>query len=199
MYDFYIESTELCVPYRPRRCIIRHMAFTDKRSDLAVVDVYPPLGREVYSTEGEIKALIIVPKFEGDSLSSRFNGKMWVWICVADNLNKMEFLPSDLRIIDYAYASQVRNDGIPHCCPVCNYSGLSEDVVCSDGMPSFEICPSCGFQFGVDDANGITYEAWREAWVKGGMKWWYDSMCQPPNRDTFKPLASQRDIQQGLV
>ena len=73
MYDFYIESSELCVPYRPRRCIIRHMASTDNRLDLAVVDVYPPLGREVYSTESEIKALIVVPKFAGENISSKFN------------------------------------------------------------------------------------------------------------------------------
>ena len=43
-----------------------HMASTEKRSDLAVVDVYPQLGREVYSTEGEVKALIIIPKIRRD-------------------------------------------------------------------------------------------------------------------------------------
>lgn len=196
MYDFYIESSELCVPYRPRRCIIRHMASTDNRLDLAVVDVYPPLGREVYSTESEIKALIVVPKFAGEDLSSKFNGKMWVWVCRADNPDKTRFLPADLRIIDYAYALQVRNDGIPHYCPVCNYSGLSENIVCLDGMPSFEICPSCGFQFGVDDEKGITYDAWRDAWIKGGMKWWNDRICQPPNWDPIKQLVSRKLISQ---
>jgi len=32
--------------------------------------------------------------------------------------------------------------------------------------PSYEICPSCGFQFGVsDDDQGYEYEQWREMWL----------------------------------
>ena len=166
------------------------MASIGDRSDLAVVDVYPPLDRDVYSTETDVKALVIIPKAEGDSLSSKFYGKMYVWVCVANNLDKVKFASSDLQILDYAYATQVRNDEVPHYCPVCNYSGLSENVVCSDGVPSYEICPSCGFQFGVDDETGITYKAWRDAWVKGGMKWWDESTRHPPNWNPVDQLAS---------
>ena len=37
---------------------------------------------------------------------------------------------------------------------------------------SFEICPSCGFQFGVtDDDAGFTYSGWREKWRSDGMPW----------------------------
>jgi hypothetical protein len=44
---------------------------------------------------------------------------------------------------------------------------------------SFEICPSCGFQFGVtDDDQGLSYEQWRKTWRDGGMKW--SSQRTPP-------------------
>jgi hypothetical protein len=48
-------------------------------------------------------------------------------------------------------------------CPVCGYPGLEEDPRPAIGGGSFEICPSCGFQFGVsDDDRGLTYQEWRQ-------------------------------------
>jgi hypothetical protein len=56
-------------------------------------------------------------------------------------------------------------------CPVCGYDGLDEEPRLSAGGGSFEICPSCGFQFGVsDDDEGFTYDAWRKQWIDGGME-----------------------------
>ncbi|MEO5718493.1 MAG: hypothetical protein ABIR29_07975, partial [Chthoniobacterales bacterium] len=47
------------------------------------------------------------------------------------------------------------------------------------GGGSYEICPSCGFQFGVsDDDRGFTCEQWREQWCAEGMKW--SSRRRPP-------------------
>jgi rRNA maturation protein Nop10 len=59
-----------------------------------------------------------------------------------------------------------------HTCPVCGYPHLQE-LPRSDGAGgSFEICPSCGFQFGIsDDDEGITYEQWRARWIAEGMRW----------------------------
>ncbi|GGF98327.1 hypothetical protein GCM10007304_10410 [Rhodococcoides trifolii] len=52
-----------------------------------------------------------------------------------------------------------------HVCPVCEYPYLKEEPRTANGG-SYEICPRCGFQFGVtDDDLGFTYEQWRE---KGG-------------------------------
>ncbi len=85
--------------------------------------------------------------------------------------------------------ADIVNDGSEHICPVCGYPYLAEKVKSADGW-SYEICPSCGFQFGVDEEKGITYEAWREAWVKGGMKWWNDSEDHPKNWDPVKQLES---------
>lgn len=59
-----------------------------------------------------------------------------------------------------------------HTCPVCGYTKLHDAPRSSSGGPSYEICPACGFQFGVsDDDDEISYEQWREEWVGGGMEW----------------------------
>lgn len=59
-----------------------------------------------------------------------------------------------------------------HVCPVCGYPKLSEPPRSPSGGGSYEICPSCGFQFGVDDDDrGQTYEEARQAWVEAGSPW----------------------------
>jgi hypothetical protein len=58
-----------------------------------------------------------------------------------------------------------------YTCPVCGYPGLYEPPR-RRGGGSYEICPSCGFQFGVDDDDrGFTYEEWRREWIDRGMPW----------------------------
>ncbi len=57
-------------------------------------------------------------------------------------------------------------------CPVCGYPRLCETPRTQAEGGSYEICPSCGFQFGVtDDDRGFTYEQWRELWRAEGMRW----------------------------
>jgi len=57
-----------------------------------------------------------------------------------------------------------------HTCPVCGYPELDEPPRSSSGGGSDEICPSCGFQFGLDDEDGgIGYATWRERWIAAGM------------------------------
>ena len=57
-------------------------------------------------------------------------------------------------------------------CPVCGYPALREPPHAPSGGGSYEICPSCGFQFGVDDDDkGITYAVARERWVAAGCTW----------------------------
>lgn len=71
-------------------------------------------------------------------------------------------------------------------CPACRWPGLMEEPWAGNS-PSQEICPSCGTQFGYDDAIGLSepgslfrrHEELREAWVNGGMNWWSDSR-EPP-------------------
>jgi len=59
-----------------------------------------------------------------------------------------------------------------HICPVCGFPKLTETPRSSGGGGSYEICPSCGFQFGVsDDDGGFTYAQWRARWQNDGMRW----------------------------
>jgi hypothetical protein len=60
---------------------------------------------------------------------------------------------------------------MPYKCPVCGFE-LDEPPYSSDGHGLFEICPSCGFQFGVTDNDlGISFHEWRELWIAKGMPW----------------------------
>ena len=78
-----------------------------------------------------------------------------------------------------------------HSCPVCGYAKLHESPRSSSGGGSFEICPSCGFQFGVsDDDDGISYEEWREDWIDGGMEWTSKGIEQPRVWDAKAALAT---------
>lgn len=69
-----------------------------------------------------------------------------------------------------------------YLCPACGYPGLQElpRSPCTGGG-SYEICPSCGFEFGVtDDDLGYTYDDWRRRWVADGMPWRSQGIEPPP-------------------
>ena len=68
-----------------------------------------------------------------------------------------------------------------HRCPVCGFTGLEEPPYSSDQAGSYEICPACGFQFGVsDDDRGFSFEEWRQHWIGRGMPWDSLGKTQPP-------------------
>ncbi|MGH7136511.1 MAG: hypothetical protein ACREHD_12280 [Pirellulales bacterium] len=64
----------------------------------------------------------------------------------------------------------MRND-LDVTCLVCGYPHLSEPPYDESGCASFEICPSCGTEFGYDDATK-PIEALRQEWLDGGAPWW---------------------------
>lgn len=77
-------------------------------------------------------------------------------------------------------------------CPVCGYPGLTEPPRTENGG-SYEICWSCGFQFGVtDDDLGFTDEAWRARWIRRGMPW--DSEGIHPRPDGWDPASQLEDL-----
>jgi hypothetical protein len=71
---------------------------------------------------------------------------------------------------------------VKHICPVCGYAGLEEPPRSPNtGAGSLEICPSCGFQFGVtDDDRGHSYDDWRMQWIARGMPWGSEGIEEPP-------------------
>jgi hypothetical protein len=89
---------------------------------------------------------------------------------------------------------------ISHACPVCGFA-LSF-APWQDGVPADEICPSCGIQFGYDDAAGgdpekrrTTYVAWRERWTARGMPWTSKGQSPPPGWNPLLQLELlRRDV-----
>lgn len=58
-------------------------------------------------------------------------------------------------------------------------------------MPSYEICPSCGFEFGFDDlSEGETYESYRCKWIANGCRWWSQSRLQAADWDLRAQLRN---------
>jgi hypothetical protein len=81
---------------------------------------------------------------------------------------------------------------MPFVCPVCGYPSLSELPRPREGGGSFEICPSCGFQFGVtDDDLGLSFDEWRTQWIEQGMPWDKGRTDPPANWD---PIAQLRNV-----
>ncbi len=77
-----------------------------------------------------------------------------------------------------------------YTCPVCGFPKLTEAPRSLSGGGSSEICPSCGYQHGVDDDDkGISHAAAREAWKRGGMKW-HSKSAQPKDWKPEKQLTA---------
>lgn len=69
-----------------------------------------------------------------------------------------------------------------YLCPVCGYP--------MDDPPSdYNICPSCGTEFGYHD-SGTSHEELRRQWVNSGAEWW-SPVDQPPERwDPYEQLQA---------
>jgi len=65
-------------------------------------------------------------------------------------------------------------------CPVCGYS--------LERPPAdYRICPSCGTEFGYDDA-GRSHRELRTAWLRSGARWWSRSRPAPVGWDPYEQL-----------
>jgi hypothetical protein len=70
-----------------------------------------------------------------------------------------------------------------HLCPVCGYDRLSEPPL------NFTICPSCGTEFGYDDAFA-SHAQLRLAWLRDGAQWWSPADARPDNWDPHLQVAA---------
>jgi hypothetical protein len=90
--------------------------------------------------------------------------------------NECQLLDQPARVRPVSAVSRPRSK-MGHTCPVFGYPSLTESARSPrSGRGSYEICPSCGFQFGVtDDDLGYTYEEWRTKWIAEGASWSSDN------------------------
>jgi hypothetical protein len=57
-----------------------------------------------------------------------------------------------------------------------------------DAASDYNVCPSCGTEFGVNDVNASIPEL-REAWIQSGPRWWSRTDAVPANWNPFIQLA----------
>ena len=77
-------------------------------------------------------------------------------------------------------------------CPVCGYGKLNEPAYDGFDCPSFDICPSCGTEFGYDDASK-SHTKLRNAWIGSGMKWSSQAEKAPADWDPKKQLLNVKE------
>lgn len=69
---------------------------------------------------------------------------------------------------------------IENLCPVCGYE--------MEAPPKdYRICPSCGTEFGVHDANASIAEL-RDAWIGTGPQWWSKTDPKPVDWDPITQM-----------
>jgi len=56
-------------------------------------------------------------------------------------------------------------------CRVCGLDQLEPQYGESGNMPTFNICSCCGVEFGYQDTIISAVKAFRERWVREGMRW----------------------------
>jgi len=90
-----------------------------------------------------------------------------------------------------------------YMCPACGYDKLDEQPWTEESA-SYEICSSCGIEFGYDDwaggdvqARQDAYAAWRHRWRAGGMRWFSPSEAPPPDWDPVSQLERVADGSAG--
>jgi len=66
-------------------------------------------------------------------------------------------------------------------CPVCGFE-------MEDPPRDYNICPSCGTEFGVHDLNSSIADL-RDAWLRTGPRWWSNVDPAPPNWNPFSQFA----------
>lgn len=86
-----------------------------------------------------------------------------------------------------------------YTCPVCGYPNLSELPWSEEEGGSYEICASCGFEFGyTDEDQGYSYESWRARWIANGMQWRSRGIAPPPGWDPQRQLNDLLGTNGGL-
>lgn len=67
---------------------------------------------------------------------------------------------------------------------LCSVCGFEMEEPARD----FNICPSCGTEFGLHDVNASIFDL-RAAWLSSGLKWWSTTDEKPSKWNPFEQLA----------
>ena len=76
-------------------------------------------------------------------------------------------------------------------CPVCGYPGFDEFH--PEGGSTYDICPSCGFESGVDGIGWDREErnrVFRQRWLDLGARWWSSARAPEAGWDAFDQLRA---------
>jgi hypothetical protein len=76
-----------------------------------------------------------------------------------------------------------------HTSPGCGYANLAEPPYDKTGGASFEICPSCGTEFGYHDASKSHAEL-RKLWLAAGATWRSRAEVSPPDWSGIEQLKA---------
>src|SRR5205814_3549027 len=97
-----------------------------------------------------------------------------------------------------------------HTCPCCGFARLDAPAYeklgpppwdiraeppyeATFGLPSYEVCPCCGFEFGNDDNPGTakpsTFAEYRSEWIALGCPW-FSPKCRPENWSLAEQLKA---------
>lgn len=77
-------------------------------------------------------------------------------------------------------------------CPVCGYTDLDFAPYDDYGIPSQEICPCCGTQFGYDDAN-TSHDDLRNRWIQNGAIWHSSSQTPPQGWNAERQISALKE------
>lgn len=72
----------------------------------------------------------------------------------------------------------MNQDKSKYRCRVCGF--LQDELPWgeSEDLPTFNICPCCGVEFGYEDATLYGIRRYRKLWLSGGAKW-FNPKLQP--------------------
>lgn len=101
----------------------------------------------------------------------------------------MKFLERALSALVRKLQPKPRAECYSYACPVCNYLFAGWTKPREHVDYSYDICPCCFTEFGLDDFRR-SHEELRQEWIAAGMKWHSDCDVPPKGWNPREQLMS---------